>query len=544
MATDLQNDETLTELSDRELLRRHLSDGDQHAFTLIVRRYAGIVMGVCRRSTKDSHDAEDAFQATFMVFAKNAHKVRDAAALSSWLHGVALRTSLRINRQSTRQLSNSLDDEPMTTKEVDPFEQLSNKFANQKTDEELNQLPEQLRTPMILRYLSGMNNNEIADQLNLSVSAVEGRLKRAKSKLRARLMRHGISLGAVVVGIAANRTSEAAVSEALIESTIETSLLFQTAGAEAPETASVSAQIAKEEVVAMSVLGSSKITILLTTALVATSIGLSPLVGNAAGGKDEKGSTQVISSTLEPADTSATSPAAVRVTSSAADSFGFGSESASSDDEDAFDFGDEDSTAAPPSTTAQKATKNQPVPPEFFDVKKRSQTELRIAQELNEQTRVDFVGTTLHDAIEYWKETHGINMIIDHRALDEVGLSSDSPAPDWTISGLRLRDAMDLFFERNDLTWVPTKNVVLITTKDRAEGILENRVYPIPSDWGIPAETVLEMLQTNVSPDSWGDVGGEGSITVLGERIVVRQTYRVHEEIAELFSQIEASVNQ
>lgn len=552
--TTSQNDTETPDQLDRELLASYVREADQQAFALLVRRHAGLVMGVCRRSSRDSHHAEDAFQATFMVFAKNARKVRDPDALSSWLHGVAYRTSLRLNRKTTRQLSDNLNEEQMVVSD-DPFEKLTSKFANQKTDEELHRLPEQLRTPMILRYLSGKNNAEIADHLGLSVSAVEGRLKRAKSKLRARLMRHGISVGAVVAALAVTRESEAAIPESLIESTIENSLSFHSSSGTPLEPATEQvAKLASEEAIAMSILSSSKLTMFAcSAAIVMTGIGLTPLITAANGASGNSGTTEATTSSGD----GSTVETVVQVTSSD-DPFGAVSSensTSSSADSNAFDFGDSESagdenrfdttvkTAQVPTQSTKPAQAIEEV--RFFDVKKRSTAEIAIAKNLNASTTIEFYGEDLSNAVSVFSDLHKeIPFLLDHKALSESGIAPDTGLSNIELSNLPLRDALDLVLDELDLTWLPKNNVVLITSKERALNTLENRVYPIPTDWNMQAENLIETVLSQVSPDSWEDIGGNGSISQVGESLVIRQTYRVHEEITELLSQLEAAMKR
>src|SRR5580765_7546964 len=94
---------TERELSDRELLARFLAARDESAFTVLIERHGPMVLGVCRRSLPNLHDAEDACQATFLVLARKAASVRKKTSLGSWLHGVACRVASKLKRDHARR---------------------------------------------------------------------------------------------------------------------------------------------------------------------------------------------------------------------------------------------------------------------------------------------------------------------------------------------------------------------------------------------------------------------------------------------------------
>src|SRR5438128_4698200 len=96
----VQTDRALT---DQELLERFVTQKDEAAFTVLIERHGPMVLGVCRRALKQSQDAEDACQATFLVFARKAASIRKTASLGSWLHGIACRISTNLKRQQARR---------------------------------------------------------------------------------------------------------------------------------------------------------------------------------------------------------------------------------------------------------------------------------------------------------------------------------------------------------------------------------------------------------------------------------------------------------
>jgi RNA polymerase sigma factor (sigma-70 family) len=205
--------------TDRDLLTKFVRQGDGEAFAEIVRRYSPLVLGVCGRVLHDRHAAEDAFQATFLVLAQSARRIRKQRSLSSWLHGVAYRISLRALAQRHRRREQPAVMETVT---VEPaLEHVGNAYEQQLLDQELQELPEQYRAPLVMHYLEGQSRQEIADRLGVSLSAVEGRLKRGKKELRLRLLRHGVPMAAIVatVHFTQSTVNAAAISTLVAETT-------------------------------------------------------------------------------------------------------------------------------------------------------------------------------------------------------------------------------------------------------------------------------------------------------------------------------------
>ncbi len=177
--------------TDAELISAFVRDDDRDAITEIVRRYEKLVWSVCHRTLRNRSDVEDAFQITFMTLTANAAKIRKRKSLSNWLFGVARKTSLNIRKQ---RASLSLEDsKDSIASEVDDskLRLLAIKQQNEidLVDQQLNALPDRHRTPLIMKYFSGLSAQQIADQMNLSVSAVEGRLRRARAQLKLSLCR-------------------------------------------------------------------------------------------------------------------------------------------------------------------------------------------------------------------------------------------------------------------------------------------------------------------------------------------------------------------
>jgi RNA polymerase sigma factor (sigma-70 family) len=206
---------------DGELLRRFLIGGEGAAFAGLVRRHGPMVFGVCRRVLDDVHDAEDAYQATFLVLARKAASVRKPQALASWLYGVAYRVACR-TRAAVQRHRITADAAPPVSSS-DPVAEAAWRELRPVIDEELNRLPEKYRAPLVLCYLQGKTNEEAAQLLGWPKGTVSGRLARARDLLRPRLARRGVALltGGLVVLLA---QGAAPAPAALVETTVQAAL--------------------------------------------------------------------------------------------------------------------------------------------------------------------------------------------------------------------------------------------------------------------------------------------------------------------------------
>lgn len=168
----------------------------------------------------------------------------------------------------------------------------------------------------------------------------------------------------------------------------------------------------------------------------------------------------------------------------------------------------------------------------------------RIAAALDEPSRADFVDMPLATVADFYRDLLGIPILIDHPALDEMGLSPDHPVT-LALDNTRFETVLDLLLRPLDLTWAIYDNVLLITSPDRAEEMLTVEVYPLGnlSDallaQGVSIDALIDAIQTNIRPQSWDVVGGVASISVLGDVLVVSQTPGTHREVARLLGQLQ-----
>lgn len=189
----LTREPTADGMSDQRLLNSFIARRDESAFAALMQRHGPMVLGVCRRVLRDPHDAEDAFQATFLVLARRAGSITNPDALAGWLYGVAYRTSLKargaVQRRRGRETSGVAADHPDNAGAGDQAHKTAVALHH-----ELNRLPSKYRVPLVLCYLEGMSNDEAAAQLGCPVGTLRSRLSRARQRLRVKLLRRGLEV--------------------------------------------------------------------------------------------------------------------------------------------------------------------------------------------------------------------------------------------------------------------------------------------------------------------------------------------------------------
>jgi RNA polymerase sigma factor (sigma-70 family) len=211
--------------SDGPLLARYVKQRDEHAFGALLSRHGQLVWSVCRRVTENEQDAEDVFQATFLLLARKAATIRTSASVGSWLFGVAHRLALRARTDASRR---RLHEERAVRPAVsDKSNDVTLRELRTVLDEELARLPDTYRAPLLLCYFEELTQEEAATQLGWSKRLVKYRLERGRQQLRARLARRGLTLSLALTGSTlACRVSSAAVPAVLADSTLRWAIAF------------------------------------------------------------------------------------------------------------------------------------------------------------------------------------------------------------------------------------------------------------------------------------------------------------------------------
>src|SRR5262249_25652487 len=148
------------DLTDGDLLGRFCRRGEETAFALLVQRHGPMVLSVCRRVAENADDAEDAFQATFLVLARRAASIQKQSSLASWLYGVARRVAAHARSRAARRRAQERRSLPMPRPE--PCDELTWRELRGVLDDELGRLPDKYRAPVVLCYLEGKSQEQAA----------------------------------------------------------------------------------------------------------------------------------------------------------------------------------------------------------------------------------------------------------------------------------------------------------------------------------------------------------------------------------------------
>jgi RNA polymerase sigma factor (sigma-70 family) len=256
------------------LLERFLTRRDETAFEALVRRHGPRVLLVCRRIVGNLHDAEDAFQATFLILVRKAATLGQRELLGNWLYGVALRTARAARTRAARRRAKEkpMREIPQAQAERETTWQEFRPLLNQ----EVSRLPDKYRVPVTLCELEGRSRKEVALRLNLPEGTLSSRLAHARRLLARRLARRGVTLSGAALALAhAPPNVSAALPSSLVAATVQAAAGVASGAAEA---APASVVALMEGVLQTMSLTRLKIAtgLLLAAALVGACVGLFP----------------------------------------------------------------------------------------------------------------------------------------------------------------------------------------------------------------------------------------------------------------------------
>jgi hypothetical protein len=185
------------------------------------------------------------------------------------------------------------------------------------------------------------------------------------------------------------------------------------------------------------------------------------------------------------------------------------------------------------------------VPPTVEFLPRLTASEKKIVAALDSKTDLDFDNQPLADVIDYIKAKHEIEIQLDQKALEEAGVDNQTPVT-RSVKGISLRSTLHLMLDQLDLTYMLADEVMLVTTKEKAEGTIFIRTYPVKDLVAPPADGDDRLVKTIigiVDPDLWEDGGGPGSIAFVpaSGSLVISQTYGVHEKVLNLLQNLRAA---
>lgn len=217
-------------VTDGDLLTRYLDAQDMKAYEALVRRHGPMVWGVCRRLLQSPQDAEDAFQATFLVLVRKARSVVPRSMVGNWLHGVARQTAVRIRAMAAKRSGR----ERQVTEIPDPAVAQKDIWSDLQPvlDHELSRLPGKYRAVVVLCYLEGKTRKEVAQELGWPEGTVAGNLARAREILAKRLSRQGLTVTGSVVGLVlTTHAASACPPSSVLAPTIQAATTLAASGA-------------------------------------------------------------------------------------------------------------------------------------------------------------------------------------------------------------------------------------------------------------------------------------------------------------------------
>jgi RNA polymerase sigma factor (sigma-70 family) len=251
--------------SDADLLDRFARLGDERAFAALVARHGPMVHNACRRILRDADEAQDAFQATFLILVRKSGAIRSPDALAGYLYGVACRVALKA-RSGVRRHERLADVAEPIDPRRDPLAEVSARDLLAALEQEVQRLPLGHRLPVVLCCLDGLSQEEAAERLGCTPDAVRGRLERGRKRLHERLGRRGLTLSAVL----------GAAEVARVAGGVPATLLISTASQAAGSASSAQAAALAEGVLKAMFLHKLKIAVgvLLTTAVAGLAAGV------------------------------------------------------------------------------------------------------------------------------------------------------------------------------------------------------------------------------------------------------------------------------
>ncbi len=512
-------------LSDSELLELYSYSRSSAVLSEIVRRHSPLVASVIRRLISNAQDGEDAFQATFLVLVLSVNKIRNPDSLSAWLYGVAFRTAKRLrsmrrknNIKVALQSTVGFDLDAAQSRDEEPLAIIARELQLEALDEELSRLPKQLREPLVEHYLGGNTVPEIARCLNLSVTAVEGRLKRGRKALRTRLAMRGVSLTIVAaVCIRFQQDAVAASAEPWASRFIE---WIGNVGVGHPtlaklqETTTVSSQL-------IQLVQGELVMKLFSRSIVGVGGGILVLgalgtIGFVSALANQQASPSANRNSQSQTRTPGLAPALETETFVLGQGMGGGGMMGTGRGPD-----------LPKEIVIKWEKPTGPIPAWLSTKSASSEMEDAIRAKLNERLSIDLNGSPLSAAMSNMSKQMDIPIILDEKALEEENITPDEPIT-IKLPAVSFRSALKLILEPLQLTYVIEDEVMRVTSKKTSANVC--RFYDLSSilpDNGL-TEELRQGIESMITPDQWQSAGGSSNMTTVGSMLVIAAPHETH----------------
>ncbi len=586
-------------LTDSEINFTHIADNDlvsaltgsyrDQAFEEIVRRHGVVVMGVCLRRLLTRDDAEDAFQATFLVLLKKHQAIRRACSLKSWLFGTAWRISHQLALSRQRAPVEQVNHPPLS-RDVSPFELLEQRYALQILDEELNNLTPRYCDPLIATYLESKTNDQIAAELGVTAGVIAGRLRRGKQLLRRRLLKRGLDMFGVVI-LLHSFQSYCQIQAAQSISTITSKSLSLATTIPTTQLTVAVQTLAKQELRKMPALLSYKTAVI--TAALAVPVGLSmlppvamnqrtPFEVNTSVAADVVPETQNSNDLLplhlmsEEKRTAAREDLKKKFTSKITfdyenvplkevvreleqkhgikiviDDAALSEANINSDPTitmgmknvslglalDAIARSCDIKMGIDLDNRLLRLTSEKQYTKENFEPQSNID---RIDAALRDLAQVEFIETPLKDAIDYIGQLHRITIVIEENALTEEAIPLDEPI-NLVLSGITLESMLHRMLNRLGLTYIIEDEVMVITTQTAADEKWETCVYDL-TEFNYSTEEELKRIADTLAglPGYEFLFDDSNRIAIHPNCLVISAPYHFHKKADKLLKQLKA----
>ncbi len=259
--------------TDNELLGQFVSGESRKSLEQLIRRHGPMVLAVCQSLTWSREDAEDAYQASFLVLSRKAHCLLNHPSVAGWLHQVAVRHCLNLRRKKGRRREVALTEEPLLDS-LEPWRTISEIHDRETVQRELGRLPKRYREVLVLCHIEGRSRVEAAEMLECTTASIKASLARAKSMLRKRLVRKGVVASSVLVALASGTKASAA---ALPKAELTLGLCLNEAPRISTDSVNLINALAHQELVGMKIVFGK---IAAVFCVVATSLALPFLLGD------------------------------------------------------------------------------------------------------------------------------------------------------------------------------------------------------------------------------------------------------------------------